>query len=118
MELKSKNGLVAPYGFWDLSDDAKKELCNGCGPQGGIFLTILSWGIPDHLFGLDISETCNIHDYCRIIDMPQKECDNLFLDNMGALIDAAGGILRSARHWAAFHYWLAVRAWKKNERHA
>lgn len=116
IQLVKEGVLVAPFKFWHLDHDTKNNLCNGCGPQGNIFHRLLSAGIPDNFLGLSIKEACNIHDYCRIVDMDQKEGDNLFLDNMSSLIDNYGGPLEGVRHWMAFHYWLAVRCWKKREK--
>lgn len=113
MKLSKKGNLVAPDYFWHLTPKQKEDLCNGCGPQGNFFHQILSWGVPDNLIGLDISEACNIHDFCWSIDMARKSADNLFLDNMSSLIDAVGGPLLGVRHWMAFHYYLAVKGWKK-----
>lgn len=104
--------LAAPAGYWLMTPCERSSMCNGCGPFGNVFFDFLSILIPDALLGLDIREACNIHDYCRGIGMDFKSGDNLFMDNMSALIDAAGGPLRSARHVLAFHYWLAVRAWR------
>jgi hypothetical protein len=109
MRLIQRGPLVAPEHYWHLHPETKEKFCNGCGPQGGIGLRILSYCIPDSFFTLDISEACNIHDYCYIIGMDKKEADNLFLDNMTRLIDKRGGCFRGVRHVLAFHYWLAVK---------
>lgn len=116
MFLSKKGVLVAPFSFWCMTQEQIDDVCNGCGPQGGIFNRFLSFCVPDSLFGLNIKPACNIHDYCwSLDDMTKKESDNLFLDNMGAIIDSHGGVLRAARHWAAFHYWIAVRAWRRKK---
>jgi hypothetical protein len=114
IKLQKYRHLIAPLDYWKLTEYQKKDLCNGCGPQGNFFNRLLSWGIPDNLFGLDIAEACNIHDFCWHIDLGKKISDNLFLDNMSNLIDNVGGPLKGIRHVLAFHYWLAVKKTKKS----
>lgn len=113
IEIVRYGDLAAPASFWRLNCRDRSRICNGCGPSGNIILDAFAWLIPDSILGLDISEACNIHDYCWEINMPVKHADNLFLDNMSSLIDATGGMLASPRHVMAFHYWLAVKVWKK-----
>jgi len=49
--------LTAPEEYRDLTPEQRKNICNGCGPKGRGFL------IPDTMYGLDISEVCDIHDF-------------------------------------------------------
>jgi len=42
--------------YWIASDEEKERVCNGCGAEGGI-------KFPNTMYGLDISEGCDIHDY-------------------------------------------------------
>jgi hypothetical protein len=113
-KLSKVGCLVAPRDYWLLTPKQKKDMCNGCGPKGGFWHRLLSAGIPDNLCGLSIKEACNIHDFCWALhEMPKKQVDNLFMDNMSALIDEEGGALAGLRHWMAFHYWLAVRSFKR-----
>jgi hypothetical protein len=114
IKLQKYRGLIAPLSYWALSECQKNDICNGCGPQGNFFNRLLSWGIPDNLFGLNIAEACNIHDFCWHIGLGKKLSDNLFMDNMSILINNVGGPLEGLRHILAFHYWLAVKKAKKN----
>lgn len=48
--------LYAPLSYHQASCAAKRKVCNGCGAKGGI-------KVPDTMYGLDIKEACNIHDW-------------------------------------------------------
>lgn len=108
-KLVASGVLTAPAGYWDLPEHYILTNFNGCGPMGGGLMTAISYIIPDNLFGLDISDCCRIHDFCYDLKMEKNAADNLFLDNMSAKIDQAGGWLRGLRHVFAFHYFLAVK---------
>lgn len=109
-KLVREGALTAPAGYWDLPEYYILTNYNGCGPMGGTLMIYVSYIIPDNLLGLDISDCCRIHDYCYDVKMEKKAADNLFLDNMSAKIDRAGGWLKGPRHVLAFHYYLAVKA--------
>ena len=47
--------LYAPKAYWSYSKALIEEMTNGCGPGGWKG----EW-IPDHIFGVDITEACNI----------------------------------------------------------
>jgi hypothetical protein len=101
--------LYAPAGYWKLTDQQKKIVCNGCGAKGlGGFI------VPDTLYGLSIEEACNIHDfmYCRgqTID-DKKEADRVFLNNMTRIIDDHTSVhwLRALRRKRAKTYYEAVK---------
>ena len=100
--------LYAPAEYWELTPEQRKSLTNGCGP--GRFGSKL---ISDRLWGLDISEVCNIHDFTYHIGWTiadKLSADRAFLNNMLRLIDAAGGrwpIVALRRH-AAVTYYRAV----------
>lgn len=113
IKLQKYRGLIAPIEYWSLSECQKRRICNGCGPQGNFFNRLLSWGIPDNLFGVNIAEACNIHDFCWHFGLGKKLSDNLFFDNMSILIHNARGPLEGIRSILAFHYWLAVKKTKK-----
>ena len=49
--------LFEPSGYTALSADEKSEICNGCGSKG------LGWLVPNTIYGLNITDCCNIHDY-------------------------------------------------------
>ena len=78
------NWLQAPNSYWDATEEEKKKYCNGCGPKGAYFL------IPDTLWGLNITEPCNIHDWCYRFgktEQDRQDADRMFLDNMLSTID-------------------------------
>jgi hypothetical protein len=77
--------LDAPEEYWSLSGDAKEKVCNGCGAKGGI-------PVPDTIWGLDVSECCNIHDlgYAMGRTIEDKDsADRTFLNNMLRTLEVA-----------------------------
>ena len=100
--------LWAPAEYWDLTPAQKKEICNGCGTKG-----IVGYVVPDSLWGLCITEACNIHDYMyeagETIE-EKYEADRVFLNNMLRLVDTSiVWPLRVLRTRAAVKYYYAVR---------
>jgi hypothetical protein len=101
--------LFAPRGYWKLDPLTLMELCNGCGTKGlGGLL------VPDSLYGINITEACNIHDYMYVEGMfpeDKDEADRTFLNNMLRLITFYGGprILQWLRRRRAYSYYLAVK---------
>jgi hypothetical protein len=101
--------LYAPEGYWKLSGEDKKLICNGCGPQGHLDF------IPDSIYFLNISEACNIHDYCYEIsrsNIKDKEwSDRIFLNNLLRLIEVKTKWrwLKWLRRKRAYNYYLAVK---------
>ena len=47
--------LYAPNEYWTADKD-KLSICNGCGSRDSGY-------VPDTMWGLNISEACNIHDW-------------------------------------------------------
>lgn len=100
--------LYAPELYLTLPAAERKKLVNGCGPGG--------WKIdlvPDTLWGLDISEACNIHDFMYTVGVDlaaKEEADRVFLNNMLRLIDARGSMrwLKTLRRMRARKYYEAV----------
>lgn len=100
--------LFAPESYV-LSSPKVKEVINGCGPQG--------WKgclVPDTIWGLSISEACNIHDWmyhCGETIADKEEADRVFLNNCLRLIEARGGIwfIKRMRMNRAYAYYLAVK---------
>lgn len=100
--------LWEPTSYKKATHGEKKEACNGCGPQ--------SWKrdfVPDTIYGVDISEACNIHDWMYLkgqsID-DKKKADRVFLNNMIRIVKAESrfrfmSVLRQRRCWK---YYLAV----------
>ncbi|MDL2268868.1 hypothetical protein LJC71_04930 [Desulfosarcina sp. OttesenSCG-928-A07] len=95
-----KGVLFAPAEYWSLTAEQKKDICSGCGPKG-----LLSWIIPDTIYGLRISHVCDIHDWMYAVGetIEDKEsADRSFLNNMLRLIEVQNS-------WA----WLA---WLRRKR--
>jgi hypothetical protein len=82
---------VAPFEYWIASDLEKSYICNGCGTRG--------WKgklVPETIWGLNISEACNIHDWMyhfgditnldvsnsKVKYLDKIRADNVFLANM------------------------------------
>jgi hypothetical protein len=107
--MNNKTVLFAPEGYWVLNSEEKREICNGCGPQGHFDF------IPDTMYFLNISEVCNIHDYCYEIarsDIRDKEwADRIFLNNLLRLIESETkwGWVKWLRRHRAYKYYLAVK---------
>jgi hypothetical protein len=65
------NDYIIPQSWLDATDQEKKDYANGCG--GGwkskphlyqrIFYKFLNKAIPDTIWGLNITEICNWHDF-------------------------------------------------------
>lgn len=103
MQIKTVNGLKAPTSYWHISEGLKQIICNGAGPKGW------GWLVPDTIYGLSITEAANIHDYCYYTKVDKKDADNLFFENMHALIDRGNFFLKPLRQWRAFIYYLVVK---------
>ena len=72
--------LIRPRMYDELTPDEKAKICNGCGTKG-----LGGWLVPDTLYGLDISEPCNIHDFMWYLgrtEMDMREANLTFLVNM------------------------------------
>ena len=103
-----KKYIYAPPGYWTISPAEKARICNGCGAAGKRDY------IPDSIFGLDISEICNIHDYmyfCGKKLSDKRDADQAFLDNLITLIDieTKHWIVRIFQRWLALRYFRAVK---------
>lgn len=86
MTPKSMSILFAPPGYWTLSETDHRKTCNGCGAKG-----LCGYLVPDTIWGLRITEACNIHDYMYSIGktIADKEvADRVFFNNMLRIIDA------------------------------
>jgi hypothetical protein len=100
--------LYAPPLYWSLSPEGKADICNGCGTKG------LTWLIPDTMYGLDISEACNIHDFMYVTGIDEEdrtEADRVFKNNLLRIIEAKTkwAIIKILRRRRAVTYYQAVR---------
>lgn len=85
IRIKELPFLYAPKEYWALSEDERKCIGNGCGTKG-----ICGWIAPDTIWGLDITEACNIHDFMYYTGETEEdkiEADQTFLNNMLRLIE-------------------------------
>ncbi len=81
--------LYAPPSYIAAYPAVRAAVANGCGPAGW-----LGRLVPDHLWGLDITPACEIHDWMYAEGETEEErhlADRVFLNNMLRLIEAAGG---------------------------
>lgn len=100
--------LVAPEGYWELTPEEKASICNGAGSKGGI-------KVPDTMYGLDMTEVFNIHDYGYYIGETLEDKrleDRRMLSNCLIMINNAKGwvhrILSPFRRRRALKYYEAV----------
>lgn len=100
--------LYAPTSYWRLTPAAKAEICNGCGGKNGR-------RVPGTIWGLEITEACNIHDYMYHVgrtEQDRAEADRAFLNNMLRIIEADSikfSFLKQLRSYRAITYYRAVR---------
>ena len=97
--------LFEPEGYKALTAAEKAKICNGCGSKG-----LGGWLVPDTVWGLNITDCCNIHDfmYSQGATLQDKEyADRIFLNNLVRIIDSGSKFLRWLRrrralkmHWA------------------
>ncbi len=103
--------LYAPESYWKLSLKEKETICNGCGVGSAMFDFV-----PNGIYGLDISEACNIHDYMyhkgKTIE-DKLEADRVFVDNLIRIINknTSWKWLRNHRRRVAHLYYDAVSMW-------
>ena len=105
--MKLKNLLTAPNGYWNLSPEDKARICNGMGAKN----SLISRFIPNTMYGLDVEECGNIHDYEYEVGgtIEDKEAaDRRFLNNMLRIINKKGGFLAPFRRSRALTYYQAV----------
>lgn len=100
--------LFAPENYVWATPEIRAMVANGCGP-GGWKIDL----IPDTIWGLSITEACNIHDWMYTTGetlADKEEADRVFLNNILRLIDAADSIwlLRKLRRIRAREYFEAV----------
>lgn len=104
--LVAHGGLIAPQSYVDASEAVKAGVCNGCGTAG--------WKgklVPETMWGLRISEACQVHDwmYHEGITAEDKElADLVFLRNLIRIINRKGGWLKVFRRYRAMSYYNAV----------
>ena len=104
----TESGLIAPEGYSNLTPKNKAEICNGCGPKGKLDF------IPDRIWGLKITEACDIHDFswfiCEMTHENFKMTNRIFYQNILRLIDRETNnrTLKWLRRRRAYKYYKAV----------
>jgi len=100
--------LFAPQSYIEASPEVRAAVANGCGAAG--------WKldiVPDTIWGLEVTEACNIHDwmYAEGETIHDKmTADRTLLNNLLRLIEAETrwGWLRWLRRKRALKYYQAV----------
>jgi len=103
----NKQKLEAPKEYFELSKDEKRKITNKCGPDG--FINKI---IPNSLLGLDISESCNIHDFMFHHSKTKedfKRSDKTFLKNLKKEIKTSNFIMEPIRKTFSYFYYYVVR---------
>ena len=101
--------LIAPDAYWTMTQEAIDEITGGCGPGA-----IGDKFVPDTIWGLNIFQTCRIHDFeWHLAETAEdyRRADLNFLGNMIILIyaESANGFMRFMRCHRAVTYFVAVR---------
>lgn len=103
--------LFAPPEYWKLTLKEHKEICNGAGPKGYGPL------VPDTIWGLNITQAANIHDYMYHTGKTIKdkeEADRVFLNNMNRIIQESIKKKLDLNFFQAL--WLKQLAWLRFQR--
>lgn len=115
--------LDAPKEFWnDLKETPYKvkECCNGVGSTVGFLGKITYHLIPNRIYGLDVTEASDIHDYMctypKYFKTKQdavnwkRMADNMLLDNVIIIIerDTRWQWLKNLRRYRAMSFYNAV----------
>jgi hypothetical protein len=102
-------GLFAPMSYRGAPKEVRDIAVNGCGTGG--------WKgalVPETMWGLDIREACNIHDWMYLAGetiADKEEADRVFLNNLLRIIetDSRWEWLAALRRRRALKYYEAVR---------
>ena len=101
--------MRAPITYISASEQQKALICNGCGTKG-----LGGWLVPDTLYGLNITEECNIHDWMYHEGETQEDKDHAdlnFYHNILDKIEQGYRIFKWLRRMRAKKYYLAVKLW-------
>ena len=100
-------GMICRREYLDLSEAEKKAICNGIGAAEG-----LSKLMPSTIWGLDCTESGNIHDQCYFIGGTaddRETADKVFLHNLRVQIKKGTWLLRVFRNNRANAYYVGLR---------
>lgn len=98
--------LEMSQSYFEATAEVRAQVCNGCGPGGWKFDII-----PDNLYGLDITEACNIHDWDYTVgetEADKKVADERLLCNLITICKSGSWVLRPFRIRAAKGYYESV----------
>lgn len=108
--MKNSNlKLYAPVEYWNATNEELSGITNGCGTSGWKGMLV-----PENIWGLPVSESCNIHDWMyhhgQAIE-DKNEADRVFLNNMTRTINAqrSNSVVRKLRLVRANTYYQAVK---------
>jgi hypothetical protein len=96
--------LIAPAGYWNLTDEQKKEICNGCGGRNSVLTKFLPQGT--------FKECCNIHDYMYFIGRTEEDkklADRVFYLNLNRVVKHKKGFQKFVKKIIAKTYFTAVK---------
>lgn len=102
--------LWCPESYKQATAEERDRKCNGCGTKGlgGIL-------VPNSLYGLDVTEACDIHDWMYAegkSEADKNTADRVFRNNMLRIISArprGRGIVFFLRRRRAVKYYKAVK---------
>lgn len=98
--------LLAIPSYIQATPEERSKVCNGCGTAG--------WKgklVPETMWGLDISEACQIHDWdykYGKTEADKEAADLRLMANLIRIINHRGGFLAPLRRYRATTYYNAV----------
>ena len=100
--------LFAPAEFWELSTDERNKISNGCGAASAAIDYV-----PDTVYGLNISASCDIHDFGYYLGGTEEDkyiSDLFLLINALQIIKQNNGwkFMKALRYSRAIKYFYAV----------
>lgn len=103
--------LYAPESYRRATALDRARYCNGCGGAATGWLTwLVAWLIPDTIWGLDVTEACNIHDWQYSHGKGKARADLMLLCNLLILCSAGLKRLFPLRALRCLAFYLAVTA--------
>lgn len=99
-------GLICRKEYLDLTKEEKERICNGIGASTG-----LSKHFPNTVWGLNIKECGDIHDYDYYVGGSKEDkiiADKVLLRNCRYMIKNACILLRYPRYMRVNKYYIAV----------
>jgi len=98
--------LYAPINYYKATPEQLSKVCNGCGAKNGI-------KVPNTMWGLDISEACNRHDWMYSEGRSLADfyfANAVFIMNLAIIITTQGSKwLAPFRLARATKYFMAVQ---------